>query len=1036
MREAIRLWLLAWLAAGLWASEQHGVVKFSGLPLPGATVTATQGDKKFVAVTDAEGVYEFRNLADGNWNFVIEMQCFETAKQEVAVAPNAPGAVWDLKLLPAAELAKIEAAPAPEPNRSPTVAAPTQTNVAQTPAGAPAQPPAAPSRRGKKNADAAQPANPAGGFQRAAVNAAGDGAKPAEPEGGAQEMNAEASDGLLINGSVNNGASSSFAQSAAFGNFRRAGRSLYNGNLGITFDNSNLDARSFSITGQDTPKPAYDRFTGLFSLGGPIPFTHRMQSRPMFVLNYQWTRNRTASIADGLMPTLAERAGEVAANDPLTGDPFPGGVIPTSRISPQAQALMALYPLPNFSSALYNYQVPLVTISHQDAMQTRLNKTVGRMNQLNGMFAFQDIRGANPSIFNFQDTSRQFGMMSNVNWLHRFNQHAFLTLGAQYSRMDLRSTPFFANRENVSGAAGISGNLQDAANWGPPALSFASGTQGLTDGNESLTRNQTAGGSADLFWSRSPHNIHVGLDARRQEFNPVGQQNPRGSFAFTGAATGSDFADFLLGLPDTVGLAYGNADKYFRSAMWDAYFTDDWRMSPGFTLNAGMRWEYGAPITELYGRLVNLDVTQGFTSVAPVVAANPAGPLSGTHYPASLINPDKRGFEPRIGFAWHPFLASSLVVRGGYGIYYDTSVYQSIAMEMAQQAPLSRSLSMQGAGLTMATAFEAPPTNTPDTFGIDPHFRPGYSQNWQLSVQRDLPGSLVMTATYLGIKGTDARQLFLPNTYPTGAANPCPLCPTGFTYETSGGNSTRQAGTLQIRRRLRAGLGASLNYTYSKSIDDAATGGRLAGAAGGAAVTGPLPTVTAQNWLDLGAERGLSSFDQRHLLTLQAQYSTGQGIGGGALLSGWKGAVLKEWTFVTSISAGSGLPLTPIYFAAVAGTGSTGTIRPDYTGAPLYNAPAGRFLNPAAFSAPLAGEWGNAGRDTVAGPAQFSLNGSLGRTFQLGDRRSLDLRFDATNALNHVTYPSWNTTVTSSQFGLPASANAMRSVQTTLRVRF
>ncbi len=110
-----------------------------------------------------------------------------------------------------------------------------------------------------------------------------------------------------------------------------------------------------------------------------------------------------------------------------------------------------------------------------------------------------------------------------------------------------------------------------------------------------------------------------------------------------------------------------------------------------------------------------------------------------------------------------------------------------------------------------------------------------------------------MTATYLGIKGTRARQMFLPNTYPTGAASPCPQCPTGFTYVTSSGNSTRQSGQMQVRRRLRAGMAASLSYTFSKSIDDAATGGRGQGG-----------SVVAQNWLDLAAERGLSSFDQRH----------------------------------------------------------------------------------------------------------------------------------------------------------------------------
>ena len=268
-------------------------------------------------------------------------------------------------------------------------------------------------------------------------------------------------------------------------------------------------------------------------------------------------------------------------------------------------------------------------------------------------------------------------------------------------------------------------------------------------------------------------------------------------------------------------------------------------------------------------------------------------------------------------------------------------------------------------------------------------------------------------------------QEFLPNTYPTGLANPCAACPSGFIYLTSNGNSTRESGQLQLRRRLHNGLTASLQYTYSKSIDDSALGGRNQGA-----------YVIAQNWLDLSAERGLSTFDQRHLLSLQMQYSTGTGLGGGTLLSGWRGALFKQWTVTSQISAGTGLPLTPVYLAAVNGTGVTGSIRPDYTGAALYSAPNGLFLNPAAYAVPAAGQWGDAGRDSITGPSQFSLNASLGRTFRMSDRFNLDLRVDSTNALNHVVYSSWNTTVTSAQFGLPTSANAMRSLQTTLRLRF
>jgi len=188
--------------------------------------------------------------------------------------------------------------------------------------------------------------------------------------------------------------------------------------------------------------------------------------------------------------------------------------------------------------------------------------------------------------------------------------------------------------------------------------------------------------------------------------------------------------------------------------------------------------------------------------------------------------------------------------------------------------------------------------------------------------------------------------------------------------------------------------------------------------------------------LDLGAERAPSNFDQRHQLTLQTQYTSGVGVRGGALLGGWKGALFKQWTFVSQLNVGSGLPQTPVYFAAVRGTGVTGNLRPDVTGASIDAAPPGLFLNPASYRAPAPGQWGNAGRNSITGPSQFALNGSLGRSFQLRDRYTLDLRLDATNVLNHVTFKSWNTTVNNAQFGLPKSVDPMRSVQTTLRLRF
>ena len=736
------------------------------------------------------------------------MLCFTTIERDVSVEPGALASEWELKVQPLDQIQSVVAA-------------------------APVFNPAAEVPKSKEEA-------------------------PAAAVDDADELSQKASDGFLINGTVNNGASTPFALAAAFGNDRRTPHSMYNGNIGMTVDNSTLDARSFSLTGQDTPKPVYNHLTGMASFGGPIKIPHLLKNGPLLIVHYQWTRNRNASIDTGLVPTLAERSGDLSqlANaifDPRTGSPFPGNIIPQSRMSPQATALLNYYPLPNFAgSSQYNYQIPIVGDTHQDSLQSRVNKTIGRKDQVSGNFDYQSTRSDSDNLFEFLDKTGITGINTSATWRHIFSTRLYSALGYQYSFLSTRVQPFFANRENVSGNAGITGNNQDPINWGPPALNFSSGIAPLSDAEASNNRTQTGALSYSMLAVRGRHNISFGTDYKKLQFNYLSQEDPRGTFTFTGAAAGSDFAGFLLGVPDTSSIAYGNADKYFRTSTYDAFMTDDFRVGPNFTLNAGVRWEYESPIAELYGRLVNLDITPGFAAVAPVVANDPVGPLTGTRYPDSLIHPDKHGFEPRVGLSWRPFSASSMVVRAGYGVYYNTSAYQTIAEQMAQQSPLSKSLSVQNSSadpLTLANGFNTSPLTTPNTFAIDPNFLIGYAQNWQASIQRDLPGSLVVTATYLGIKGTRGVQDFLPNTYPLGAVNPCSTCPTGFAYLTSNGNSTRESGQIQLRRRLHNGVTASASYTYSKSIDDSALGGRNQG----------VPVI-AQNWHDLSAESGSVEF--------------------------------------------------------------------------------------------------------------------------------------------------------------------------------
>ncbi|HEY5382734.1 MAG TPA: carboxypeptidase regulatory-like domain-containing protein [Acidobacteriaceae bacterium] len=1002
-RSAICVLAILAISGVAMASENHGQVTFNGSPVPGATITATQGSKKFVAISGEDGSYAFPDLPDGAWKLKISMTDFAPIEQVVTVSPNTPSIKWELTLLPLAQILAQAKAVKAGAATSVTASVPEEPGKGEAP----------------KAAEAAAPPKPS------------------------DETSQLSADGFLVNGSVNNAATSQFSLSQAFGNTRKGGRGLYNGGFGLILDNSALDAKPFSLSGLNSPKAAYNRVTGIVSFGGPINIPHLLPRGPNFFVGYRWSRDSNAAIDTGHVPTASERSGD------LSGGLLGGTIVP---VDPVAQNLLKLYPLPNVpGNTEYNYQIPVLNNSHQDALQTRLEKTVSRRDEINGGFEFESIRANSKNLFGFVDTTDTLGIDSKVNWNHRI-RGMYIDTGYQFSRMRTMVVPYFANRTNVSLEDGVTGNDQDPSNWGPPSLDFAN-VVSLSDGNSSFDRNRTDGVSLSVADYHGRHNFTFGGDFRRQEFNYKSQENPRGTFTFTSAATGiSDLADFLEGIPDTSRIAYGNADKYFRQSVYDVFANDDWRIRPELTINAGIRWEYGAPMTELFGRLVNLDVAPGFTAVAPVLGSDPKGSLTGGHYPSSLIRPDRLGIEPRIGISWRPIPGSSVVVRAGYGVYDDTSVYESMALQMAQQEPLSTSLSVQTSAVcpeTLASGFNPCASVTPDTFAVDPNFRVGYAQTWQVSIQRDLPGSLQMTASYLGIKGTRGVQEYLPNTYPIGATDPCPLCPSGFEYQASNGDSTREAGSIQLRRRLRSGFTANLQYTFSKAIDDDSALGGQGPVATGAGASAAVTTTVAQNWLDLRAERGLSSFDQRHLLKAEVQYTTGMGLSGGTLLGGWRGRALKEWTAVGTITAGSGLPQTPIYLAAVNGSGVTGPIRPDRTGAPIYAGSAGHFLNLAAFAPPQSGQWGDAGRNSIIGPGQFSFNASLARTFRLRKRYNLDLRIDSTNLLNHVVYSGWDTTLNPIQnpgspfttgleplFGLPINANSMRSLQVTARLRF
>jgi hypothetical protein len=942
-----------------------GRVQHAELPVPGALVTAVRGERTVKTTSDIAGQFQFVSLEPGAWTISVETRGFATIVREIAIPPDQPELVVALTMQSYAEILSAGVA--------------------------------------------------ASGWPEAA---------PAQPEGGAE----------ILQGSVVNGAATIVAQPRAVGNNRPRSARAYSGSFTAALGNSAWNAPPYSFGGLPVPEPDYGNAQLTLTVGGPVWIPRVLTNGPMFRATYARGLQHNAGTRSALVPTLAERGGDLSSRagsiiDPRTGQPFEGNVIAPDRIAPQATALLAYYPLPTGATSTgANFQLPLVAGTTSDRLQVDLNKTLTQRTSIIGTFGITRTLTDSADIFGFTDEIRVFAITAGLTVNRRVSTRLNLRFSYQFTHSDSTTTPYFADRTNVSGEAGISGNAQDPLNWGPPVIAFPDFAD-LRDANYQETRRNLHVIGVEAQLRRGRHSITFGGDARLHGIDLLTPPDPRGTMTFTGALTGDAFADFLLGVPTTSAIAMGNESARVRGGVVDAYINDDFRIAPGLTMEAGVRWEYESPYTERDGRLSNLDVAPGFTAVSPVVGFDPVGSLTGTRYPAALVHRDLRGLQPRVGVSWRPDVTSSLVVRGAYGIYRNLGVYQSIGMLLAQQPPFSTSFSVHNSlatPLTLASPFPASlPSST--TYAVDPDFRTATVHSFSVIVQRDLPASLTVIAAYFGDRGRSLAQAFLPNTYPSGAPEPCATCPSGFVYLTSGGHSMRDAGVFTLRRRLASGFTATATYTLANAMDDGATFSNTSVAPGSLAV--------AQDWLDLGAEWGPSAFDQRHLLSVDMQYTSGVGLTGGTLVDSWWGTLFKDWTITAQLNAGSGMPVSPMYFVAVPGTGTVG-VRPSLTGVPVSPVEAGSYANAAAFTAPAPGTWGTATRNSIRGPATASFDMSFARVFRFPRRMTLEWRVNAANIVNRVTFVSIDRIVGSPQFGWPTATNQMRRITTSFRFGF
>lgn len=838
-----------------------------------------------------------------------------------------------------------------------------------------------------------------------------------------------------------------------FGNRKRKGQPGIRGTVYYTAANSALDARSFSITGLSFDKPSYAQNRLGVMVGGPLRIPKLIDlPRTSFTLSYNLNYNRGPFNSFGTVPSALDRAGDfsqaqvrgpVRVFDPQSGAPFPENRIPQSRFAPAASGLLRYLPLPNRPGDVQNYQY--VTSADRKAadFSVRINQPLSQKNRLSGGVSWQRRENENPTLFGFLDEISGKGYTVDLGWSFTLGPKKINDFRLRVNRDRNETVPYFAYRENVAASLGIHGPSDKPVNWGPPNLSFTNFAS-LSDGNPILRRNQNVSLIESVSIVQKQHTIQGGIEFRWAQINTNTDQNARGAFTFSGLmtsnlvngqptpGTGFDFADFLLGFPQSSSIRYGATDTYFRSNVYAAWVQDEWRAKSNLTLNLGVRYEYYSPFYEKFGHLANLDVAPAFTGVA-VVTPGAAGPYTGV-FPGGLVDPDPNNIAPRIGFAWRPRPKSRMHVRGGYSQFYDGATYANIAVRLAAQPPFASTASTQTSlnrRLTLQDGFGSTPgKQVNNTFAVARNYRVPYAQTWNISIQQEAGRGLVFEAGYTGTKGTRLDVLRLPNRAMPGSSLTAEQRrmignAVGFTFDSSEGNSIYHGALFRFTRRLQKGVSFTATYQWAKSIDNASS-------------VGGAGSVVAQNDRNLAAERGLSVFDQRHNVTISNIVNSPFGDTAFWLRDrSWASRLLKDWNLATSLTARSGTPFTARVLGNIAdagGTGAVGSGRADATGESVTSGTG--FFNRAAFATPPSGRFGNAGRNTIPGPSFAVMNVSFGRTFNISDRRKLEFRIQSENATNHVNFTSIATVVNARNYGLATNAGQMRTMNMTLRYRF
>ncbi len=826
----------------------------------------------------------------------------------------------------------------------------------------------------------------------------------------------------------------------------------------------------------------YNVFGG--TIGGPV-----RRDKTFFFFGYEGSRRRDGNTRTLTVPTDLEQAGDFSRTldargnvipiyDPNTTrteggrsvrDVFAGNRIPSARLDPVALKILPFYPTPNRPpdsiTGANNFRANWVGGLTRNNFTVKLDHNLGGKDKLTGRYIYNSDDVINTSVF-----PNPAAETNNDNQRHQQFWYGSWTRVVSASLInEFRFT--YANRINHAFEKGLGGNwpskmgIKGVPDDAFPQINVSSVT---ALGNASQERQQLPIQQYqfvnNLSWVRGRHALKLGAELRPSLNFEINRPTVSGAFTFntlsTGqpgsAATGIGLASMLLGFPTS--FAARETDPLNRHSWYIAGFAqDDWTVIPSLTLNLGVRWETDTPIVDTENRMNGFDLS----AINPVSRTPGVVKFAGVGgWRSKPYDTDWNNFGPRVGFAWKPFGLTSTVVRGGYGIFYahpfDHGAPNSASLGFERSAnlnspdqgitaPFFLRDGVPGLNLTAAELNDSfgavqvgRATTTAVTF-YETGRRTGYSQQFNFGVQRELPGAIVIEASYIG---NLSRKLASQN-LPINQIRPDVLGPNNmsqkdrpfpqFTNVTINfptlGVSSYHAGVLRFEKRFSKGLNILSTYTWSKFLDNADEGGSTLGNEGNA----------YSDFYNRRADWGPSENDVRHRFTWSSVYELPFGKGRALLATNAARHVLGGWGVGSVVVLQSGPPFTVQTQTNTTNAFSAAGQRADVIRDP--NLPGDRrtlsqWFDTGAFQQPAQFRFGNQGVNIVRSDGIVNFDFSVLRNFPLGEPRKLQFRGEFFNAFNHTNFGIPGRTFGGPGFGVVSGSGPARRIQLGLRMTF